>query len=77
MRVDICVCWYLRDLVLCGLYVVLVKDYKDGYIVMLMNKKLLKNFKCLRVSFIFMDIDFVFIIRERFLFIIYLFVGNC
>lgn len=48
MRVDTCVCWYLRDLVLCGLHVVPAKDHKDGYTATSMNKKSLKNRKRLR-----------------------------
>lgn len=76
MRVDTCVCRYLRDLVLCGLHVVPAKDHKDGYTATSMNKKSLKNRKRLRASSIFMDIDSVFITRERPLFTIYLLVGN-
>lgn len=70
MRVDTCVCWYLRDLALFGLHVVPAKDHKDGYTATSMNKKSLKNRKRLRASSIFMDI------RERPLFTIYLLVGN-
>lgn len=43
MRVDTCVCWYLRDLALFGLHLVPAKDHKDGYTATSMNKKSLKK----------------------------------